>query len=523
MSDSTPQPQVILRQRKPLFDKVILRTFMGIGLFLGAIYYLDQCSGPGIWNNSEPLWLMVFGWLPSWVLTDKYRHKYAQRYYSYLLASHGKAFLVLLFAFILILLFTSNPLLNISNLWMVLVYFSLVDFAVSVPSLAKKAALIPPIQKKKSDAEGKDSDIPLVPIYVDAVLANCEQYVGEEVREFIAHHADEGNSSGLGHVANLGDGEKSDKADENGLVIMAQSINNVRLLDATIKNITSSLPFGGYGLVHYIPLDCTNDKLKQRFSGPFFKIVYGLHFVWKRVLPKIPVLDKIYFSPVLSWLDYILHALFTKNRVISKSEMYGRLISQGMSIRGNMDMGHVQFVLFQKTAKPVPNKKPSYYAVVALEKVGMDGEVVRLHKFRSMYPYSEFMQQYMYETEGLNDMGKFKNDYRLSEYGPFIRKYWIDELPQLFDWLRGDIKLIGMRATSPQYLSLYPPEVYYLYIQVKPGLVPPIFDENTTGLDDIVRIELNYLEGYLKSPIKADLGLFYKTFSDIFIRGVRSN
>ena len=79
-----------------------------------------------------------------------------------------------------------------------------------------------------------------------------------------------------------------------------------------------------------------------------------------------------------------------------------------------------------------------------------------------------------------------------------------------------------MRATSPHYLGLYPKELYDLYIQVKPGLIPPIFDEKTCGFEDIVRIEMGYLREYLRNPILTDIRLFYQTFYDISIRGVRS-
>ena len=78
-------------------------------------------------------------------------------------------------------------------------------------------------------------------------------------------------------------------------------------------------------------------------------------------------------------------------------------------------------------------------------------------------------------------------------------------------------------ATSPQFLSLYPQKVYDLYIQIKPGLVPPIFDESTDGFDDIVKIELAYLERYLKAPIKTDIQYFWYTFRDSVFRKVRSH
>ena len=140
-----------------------------------------------------------------------------------------------------------------------------------------------------------------------------------------------------------------------------------------------------------------------------------------------------------------------------------------------------------------------------------------------MYPFSEFLQKRIFEEHGLNETGKFANDFRLTDYGKFLRKYWLDELPQLFDWLRGDIKLIGIRATSQHFLSLYPKDFINLYMQIKPGLIPPIFDATTKGsLDKIIEIEHNYLKRYWMQPVKTDIRYFFKTFKDIFFRGVRS-
>jgi lipopolysaccharide/colanic/teichoic acid biosynthesis glycosyltransferase len=179
-------------------------------------------------------------------------------------------------------------------------------------------------------------------------------------------------------------------------------------------------------------------------------------------------------------------------------------------------------LIAQRVASPVRNKRPSYYPIVALEKVGLDGGIVRTHKIRTMFPYSEFLQKRIFEDNGLAPTGKFANDFRLTEYGRFLRKYWLDEIPQIFDWLRGDVKLVGMRATSRHYLSLYPRELYDLYVQIKPGLIPPIFDESTDGLEAIAGVEMEYLRCYREQPLRTDIRYLVQTVTDIVFRGVRS-
>jgi lipopolysaccharide/colanic/teichoic acid biosynthesis glycosyltransferase len=139
-----------------------------------------------------------------------------------------------------------------------------------------------------------------------------------------------------------------------------------------------------------------------------------------------------------------------------------------------------------------------------------------------MYPFSEFLQKRIFEDHGLAPSGKFMNDFRLTGFGKFLRKYWLDELPQIFDWLRGDVKLVGMRATSRQFLSLYPREFLDLYVQVKPGLIPPIFGESIKSFNQIVEVELTYLQRYWKQPFRTDVRYLLQTLIDIVFKGIRS-
>ena len=50
-----------------------------------------------------------------------------------------------------------------------------------------------------------------------------------------------------------------------------------------------------------------------------------------------------------------------------------------------------------------------------------------------MHPYSEFIQEEVFKQNKLNNKGKLSNDFRLTNWGKFLRKYWIDELPQFFN------------------------------------------------------------------------------------------
>lgn len=258
------------------------------------------------------------------------------------------------------------------------------------------------------------------------------------------------------------------------LLINLVRVNDLRRINRFLIAAVTGLKMGGHFVCRYEPLESTRASIQAKYPGLFWP-VFLIHFAFHRVFPKIPVLNSAYFMLTRG-----------RNRHLSKAEVWGRLSFCGLKVVHEVEDGNLRLITARRIALPITNTKPSYYPVVALNKVGLDGEMLKTHKVRSMYPFSEFLQKQIFEDHGLATTGKFKNDFRKTEYGKYLRRYWIDELPQLYDWLKGDIKLVGMRATSPHFLSLYPKEFIDLYVRVKPGLVPPLFDVATPGFDRIV-------------------------------------
>ena len=118
-----------------------------------------------------------------------------------------------------------------------------------------------------------------------------------------------------------------------------------------------------------------------------------------------------------------------------------------------------------------------------------------------MHPYSEFIQEDVHKKNKLNTKGKLSNDFRLTSWGKFLRKYWIDELPQIYNLLRGDIKLVGPRALSEHYFSLYPKDIQDLRISIKPGLIPPYYADMPSCFQEIIESERKFLQQKLKAQL----------------------
>ncbi len=109
-------------------------------------------------------------------------------------------------------------------------------------------------------------------------------------------------------------------------------------------------------------------------------------------------------------------------------------------------------------------------------------------------PYSEYIQQFVYEKNRLEKGGKFKDDFRVTTLGKFLRKFWLDELPMLINVLKGDIKIVGVRPLSSHYYNLYSEELKQYRIKFKPGLIPPLLYRYARIFrrDHGVRMEISY-------------------------------
>ncbi len=103
-----------------------------------------------------------------------------------------------------------------------------------------------------------------------------------------------------------------------------------------------------------------------------------------------------------------------------------------------------------------------------------------------------------------------------------MRRFWLDELPMLYNWLKGDLQLVGVRPLSNQYLSLYTEELRELRAKVKPGLIPPYYADMPTTLEEIMASEVRYIRAYLARPARTQVTYFFKCFVNIAFRHARS-
>jgi lipopolysaccharide/colanic/teichoic acid biosynthesis glycosyltransferase len=140
-----------------------------------------------------------------------------------------------------------------------------------------------------------------------------------------------------------------------------------------------------------------------------------------------------------------------------------------------------------------------------------------------MHPYAEYLHDYILKQNGYADTGKPASDFRLTFYGSFLRRYWLDELPQLINVLKGEMKLVGVRPVSTRYFQDIPEDLRALRLKHKPGCIPPYVALDRKGAkDDVIQAEREYLLMKEKSPYWTDTILFFKAIFNIIFKRKRS-
>lgn len=288
-------------------------------------------------------------------------------------------------------------------------------------------------------------------------------------------------------------------------------LNDIRYINKFLEAVNESLPVGGILVGNVETSQQRQQRLKSRIPGPFKKIFLFFDYMLVRVWPKLPYLKKLYFGLTKG-----------RNRVISEMETYGRLYSCGFTLAKSEEIGGKLHFIAEKAKEPDYNTEATYGPIIKLRRVGKGGKLLKVYKFRTMSPYSEYVQGLIYEWNGLGSGAKFKDDPRITPLGKFMRKYWIDELPMLWNLVRGDLKIFGVRPISPHYFGLYPPEFQEYRRKFKPGLIPPVYVEIPNSVEDTVDIERRYLQAYERNPLKTDISYTYRAIYNILIRKTRS-
>ena len=153
-------------------------------------------------------------------------------------------------------------------------------------------------------------------------------------------------------------------------------------------------------------------------------------------------------------------------------------------------------------------------AIFRQERVGKDGRPFTLYKFRTMVVNAEARLQ---ELRNLNDtdgeLFKMRQDPRVTAVGRWLRRFSLDELPQLFNVLKGDMSLVGPRPPLAREVAGYPSDMLRRLV-VKPGLTGlwQVSGRSDLSWDESIRLDLTYVENW---SLAMDLAILARTVSAV--------
>ncbi len=294
-------------------------------------------------------------------------------------------------------------------------------------------------------------------------------------------------------------------------IINMRRVNDVRYLNKFFEAVNHKLPQHGTFIGCAETSEMRKRRILRKYPPVLNRIAYLGDYIIKRVFPKFYPTRGIYF-------------ILTRgnNRVLTRAEILGRLYSCGFGITEESYVNGLYFFVTKRIKEPSFDLNPTYGPFVTLRRVGKDSKLIKVYKLRTMYPFAEYLQDYVHKMNSLENGGKFKDDFRVATSRAILRKLWIDELPMLINLFRGDLKLVGVRPLSQHYFDLYSKELQEKRIKFKPGLIPPYYADMPETLDEIQATEMRYLDSYEKHPLRTQWRYFWKALKNILFKRARS-
>ena len=201
--------------------------------------------------------------------------------------------------------------------------------------------------------------------------------------------------------------------------------------------------------------------------------------------------------------------------VLAKESIFYSVTKRLIDIVGSLCGIILLSPLFLIVAILIKLEDPKGKVFFAQERNGRYPKTFKMYKFRSMVHNAEdLLKDLMDRNEQTGPVFKINDDPRITKVGKFIRKTSIDELPQLFNVLKGDMSLVGPRPAIPREVEQY--NSYQMQrLAVKPGLtcIWQVSGRNNIGFDEWVEMDIEYIK---TRNLWLDIKLIFKTVGVLF-------
>ena len=216
-------------------------------------------------------------------------------------------------------------------------------------------------------------------------------------------------------------------------------------------------------------------------------------------------------------INFFLKNLYSSGRTASRQphSSIGNRTKRLIDIAGAMAGLALTAMVFVPLAIAIclDSPGPVFYSQVRL---GLRGKPFRLWKFRSMVQDAA-IKQHLLKSETKGQFFKQKNDPRITRVGKFIRKTSLDEFPQFWNVLVGDMSLVGTRPPTPQEAMDYK-DWHWQRLNVKTGITGEWQvngRSSITDFDEVVKLDIRYQRGW---SMKRDLNIICQTIKVILSR-----
>ncbi|MCD4676354.1 MAG: sugar transferase [Desulfobacula sp.] len=166
------------------------------------------------------------------------------------------------------------------------------------------------------------------------------------------------------------------------LLLSMHKTNDVRRINRYFLQVHQVLLPGGYFIAWAHTIRTHKKWIYSKFPRQIANAVYFFDFCFKRIMPKLPGLKKIYFALTKG-----------QSRIISRAEVLGRLCFCGFEVIAEKDINMRRCFIVRKVKTPSLDQNPTYGPFISLKRLGFNKKIIYMYKFRTMHPYSEYLQK----------------------------------------------------------------------------------------------------------------------------------
>jgi len=216
-------------------------------------------------------------------------------------------------------------------------------------------------------------------------------------------------------------------------------------------------------------------------------------------------------KPIVSFVDKYPTLLFSQKQILESYAAVKRFVDIIFGLIGSLIT--ISFIPVVGVIIKLTSKGPILFKQL---RVGSNGRNFYIYKFRTMYNDAEEKKKDLEQHNELSGaVFKMKNDPRVTKIGKFLRATSLDEFPQFFNVLNGDMSLIGTRPPTPNEVKDYE-NWQHKRISIKPGITGlwQVSGRNKiTDFDEIAKLDIEYIDNW---SIWLDVKIFFKTFFALF-------